>query len=88
LIVLDPRKGNLQFFYFGFNIDFVILGCLIPVTLCRPISRCVLVVEILPQITNIYEYVNGEVVEALSLDHEIIPRRNNGLQSEYGVALV
>ena len=41
-------------------------------------ALCVLVVEILPQITNIYEYVNGEVVEALSLDHEIVPRRNNG----------
>jgi len=43
LIVLNPCKGNLQFFYllFGFNIGFVIFGCLIPVTLCLPIMSAI-----------------------------------------------
>jgi hypothetical protein len=39
----DCLFGPLQFFYllFGFNIGFVILGCLIPVTLCLPIMSAI-----------------------------------------------
>jgi hypothetical protein len=47
-------------------------------SLPRDFALCVLVVEILSQITNIYEHMNGEVINVLSLDHEIVLRRNNG----------
>ena len=59
-------------------------------TLPPDFALCVLVVEILSQITNIYEHMNGEVINVLSLDHEIVLRRNNGPASrqQRGVSLM